>query len=117
MEQAVIIKTDGTKSVVEFEVGDSYALISQAVGGWIEVVGLIKRQADLWVNEEGKIDGLPQNPIATSLFMEEYGQTDVIVGNVIITGGTDENGDTLGLTPEQVDNFINYDREIWKLGF
>ena len=117
MEQAVIIKTDGTKSVVEFEVGNSYNLISQAVGGWIEVVGLDKRQADLWVNEEGKLKGLPQNPIATSLFMEEHGRMDVIVGNVIITGGTDENGDTLGLTPEQVDNFINYDREIWRLGF
>jgi hypothetical protein len=72
---------------------------------------------DLWVNEEGKLDNLPQNPIGTSLWVDEYGYTDVIVGNIIITGGTDENGETLGLSLEQVAKFMNYDRELWSLGF
>lgn len=117
MEQAVIINTDGTKSVVEFEVGNSYNLIKNAVGGYIQVVPLHKANADLWVNEEGKLDNLPQNPIGTSLWVDEYGHTDVIVGNIIITGGTDEMGDTLGLTPEQVSKFMDYDRQLWTLGF
>jgi hypothetical protein len=117
MEQAVIIKTDGTKSIVEFEVGKSYNLIKDAVGGYIQVVPLAKAKADLWVNEEGKLDNLPQNPIGTSLWVDEYGYTDTIVGNIIITGGTDENGDTLGLSLEQVAKFMNYNRELWSLGF
>lgn len=114
MEKAVVIQTDGIKSVVEFEVGNSYDLISNAVGGWIECVGLSK--ADMWCNEEGKLEGLPQNPIATSLFHNEFGARDVIVGNVIITGGVDENGDTLGLTDEQVKMFMEYDREVHFIG-
>jgi hypothetical protein len=117
MEQAVIIKADGTKSIAEFEVGNSYNLIKDAVGGYIQVVPLAKAKADLWVNEEGKLDNLPQNPIGTSLWVDEYGYTDTIVGNIIITGGTDENGETLGLSLEQVAKFMNYDRELWTLGF
>ena len=117
MEQAVIIKTDGTKDIVEFEVGKSYNLIKEAVGGYIQVVPFDKANVDLWVNEDGKINNLPQNPIATSLWVDEYGYTDVIVGNVVITGGTDEMGDTLGLSMEQVAKFMNYNRELWSLGF
>ena len=117
MEQAVIIKTDGTKSIVEFEVGKSYNIIKEAVGGYIQVVPLEKANVDLWVNEEGKLNNLPQNPIGTSLWVDEYGYTDTIVGNIIITGGTDENGETLGLSLEQVAKFMNYDRELWSLGF
>ena len=116
MEKAVVIKADGTKSVVEFEHGDSYDTIRNAVEGWIEVVGLGSKNADLWLNEEGKLNGLPQNPTATALFGEEYGTGyDVIVGNVIITGGTDAEGETLGLTDEQVELFTNYDRQVWAM--
>jgi hypothetical protein len=117
MEQAVIIKTDGTKDIVEFEVGGSFDVIKNAVGGYFQVIGLPKANVDLWVNEEGKLDGLPQNPIATSIWVDEYGYTDVIVGNVIITGGADEMGETLGLSLEQVAKFMNHSRELWTLGF
>lgn len=117
MEQAVVIKTDGTKDLVEFEVGQSFDLIQKSVGGYFQVIGLPKSKTDLWVNEEGKIDKLPQNPIATSIWVDEFGYTDVICGNVIITGGADEMGETLGLSLEQVAKFMNYDRELWSLGF
>jgi hypothetical protein len=115
MEKAVIIKTDGTKEVVEFEIGESYDLLSKSVEGWIECVSLISRNADMWVNEEGKLNGLPVNTHATALWVEEFGMTDIIVGNIIITGGVDNEGETLGLSDEQVSNFMNYNREV--LGF
>jgi hypothetical protein len=115
MEQAVVITSDGRKSIEEFEVGQSFDLIRNTVGGYFQVVGLDKLGADLWLNEEGKLDGLPQNPIGTALWVDEYGYTDVIVGNIIITGGADENGDTLGLSLEQVAKFMNYDKQLWSI--
>jgi hypothetical protein len=116
MEKAVIINTDSTKSLVEFELGGAYEVLSAAVGGWIECVGL-SPDADMWVNEEGKLDKLPQNPIGTALWADKYGYSDIIVGNIIITGGVDEEGDTVGLTEEQVSYFLGYDRQLYTLQF
>jgi hypothetical protein len=48
-QKAVIISTEGHKSVVEFEFGKSYQILSDAVGGMIECVSL--KDADLWCNE------------------------------------------------------------------
>ena len=116
MAKAVIIKASGTKELVEFEVGQSYELLSGAVGGYVEVVALPTRRADLWLNEEGKLNNLPYNPIATSLFHDEHHTGDFIVGNVIITGGVDDEGETLGLDDEQVTALMGYDQKLWTLG-
>jgi hypothetical protein len=114
MHKAVIIKATGEKSVVEFNESTAYATLSGAVGGWIECVGL-ENGLDLWVNEEGKLTGLPQNPVATALWADSYGMTDVIMGDVIITSGTDNEGNTLGLNEEQVDELMDYTRELFLL--
>jgi hypothetical protein len=114
MYNAVIIRTDGSKEVVEFDQDSSYNVISTAVGGLIECVTLHDKEGvDMWVNERGKVEGLDQNPIATALWVDMYDLTDVIVGDVIVTGGSDEEGFTLGLTDEQVKTFMAYDRTIW----
>lgn len=114
MYNAVIIRTDGSKEVVEFDQDSSYNVISTAVGGLIECVTLHDKEGvDMWVNESGKIEGLDQNPTATALWVDMYDLTDVICGDVIITGGSDEEGFTLGLTDEQVKTFMAYDRTIW----
>ena len=67
----------------------------------------------MWLNENGKAIGLDQNPTATALWVDMYDLTDVIMGDVIITGGADEDGYTLGLTDEQVEFFMAYERQIW----
>lgn len=115
MAKAIQINSTGSKSVVEFEIGQSYDVISRAVGGWIECVNLRGLQVDMWVNEEGKLNSLPENPTATALFMDEFGGGDFIVGNVLITGGVDEEGETVGLTDEQIEVISNYDRRVWTL--
>ena len=114
MEQAVIIKTDGTKSVVEFDSTTSYDTLSKAVGGWIECVTL-RDELDMWVNEEGKLIGLPQNPIATALFADSFGTSDVIMGDVIITCGTDQEGETLGLGEAQIEYLMAFNSRVWTM--
>jgi hypothetical protein len=114
--KAVTIAVDGTKAVVDFEKGNSYELLRSTVEGWIECVSL-SPTADMWINEEGKVNGLPQNPTATGLWVDLYGYTDVIMGNVIITGGADGEGETMGLTDEQVDYYLSYERKVELLQF
>lgn len=108
MATAVILTTDGLMTVEQYEDGKSYDFIKNGVGGWIECVHLANLGGvDMWVNEEGKLDGLPVNPIATLAWIRDYGMTDVIVGNVVFTGGADEEGETLGLNDEQLANIKN----------
>lgn len=100
--KAFIITTEGETREVEFERGASYDLLSGAVGGYIECVSL-SDSVDMWVNEEGKLIGLPFNEIGTRLWTAAYGPTDVIVGDIILTGGADDEGETLGLSDRALD--------------
>ena len=109
-QKAVIISTEGHKSVVEFEFGKSYELLSNAVGGMIECVGL--KDADLWCNENGIAEGLDLNMIASAIYSEAFGASNPILGNVIITGGADAEGETLGLTDEQVAYWLEYNKKV-----
>ena len=115
MNTAVIIKTNGSKMTGVFNADNSYTVISDAVGGLIELVSLTKHDADMWINENGKYECEFQNPIATALWAEMYGTTDVIMGDVIITGGSDAEGETLGLTNEQIKFFMEYDNNLVQL--
>ena len=109
-QKAVVISTDGHKGVVEFEFGKSYELLSNAVGGMIECVGL--KDADLWCNENGIAEGLELNMIASAIYSEAFNASNPILGNVIITGSVDDEGETLGLTDEQVAYWLGYDKKV-----
>ena len=101
--KALVLTTDNTIEV-EQDTDEfvSYATLSRAVGGMIEAVTL-PSGLTLWVNEEGKMNGLPVNEYATRLFASAFGAgIDIIVGNAIVTGGADDEGETLGLTDEEV---------------
>ena len=109
-QKAVIISTEGHKSVVEFDFGKSYQLLSDAVGGMIECVGL--KDADVWCNENGIAEGLPLNMIASAIYSDAFNSSNAILGNVIITGSCDAEGETLGLTDEQVAYWLAYDKKV-----
>ena len=100
--KALYLSTEMDAEIRTFTVGDSYELLRDAVDGYIECVHLPSLGVDLWCNEEGKLTGLPQNDIATLLFHKEFGAFDSIRGNVIFTGGADDEGDTIGLTEDQI---------------
>jgi hypothetical protein len=105
--KAVTIKTTGEKEVIDFYPGNySYQILSDSVGGLIEPVYLAENLT-LWVNEEGKVYGQAVNPIATTIFESVFGKgIDIMVGDVILTGGYDDEGETLGLTMEQVEELL-----------
>jgi hypothetical protein len=97
---AITLNTEGEAKEVELVEGESQLdKLQEAVGGWVQAVDFTPNLT-IWVNEEGKLIGLPINPMATFLWEKYFGLTDFICGNVIFTGGTGDEGETLGLNEE-----------------
>ena len=93
-----------------FDVGNSYEMIREGVGGWIELVRL-ENGVDMWVNENGIAENLPYNPTATAIYWSNFGfMSGQIFGDVVFTNSNDE-GDTTGLTVGQFEylNQIAFD--------
>jgi len=62
-----------------------------ALGGWVEAIHIEKPSMTLFVNEEGKIRGLPRNARATALWWllsPSIRQLDVIVGDTVLIGSS-----------------------------
>ncbi len=76
--------------------------LTAAVGGFYQAFPLTDG-ADAWCNEDGKATGLPYNLQATRLchHFQAVVPDDWIVGTLVVTGGADEEGDTLDV-PEAV---------------
>ncbi len=97
---AITLNAEGEAKEVELVEGESQLeKLQEAVGGLVQAVDFTPNLT-IWVNEEGKIIGLPINPMATFLWEKYFGLTDFICGNVIFTGGTGDEGETLGLNEE-----------------
>jgi len=77
---AKIIRTDGTEEALPIVTLES---LQQAVGGFIEMVGLADGR-QLVVNEEGKLKGLPINEKACALTPAHAAVGDLIVGDVVL---------------------------------
>tara|TARA_R110002012_G_scaffold60312_3_gene157978 strand:- start:1397 stop:1666 length:270 start_codon:yes stop_codon:yes gene_type:complete len=82
--KAQIINTYGDVKSVKPKNNNTFTLkeLQSYVDGYIQIV---KTRDDrlMIMNEEGKINNLPYNEIATSLYI--YGSHDVVVGNVLVT--------------------------------
>lgn len=101
MKTALRVNVDCTVEVLDLE-AESYEQLSGAVGGLIQPVDL-RPDLTMWCNEEGKLMSLPVNVIGTHMWERAFGMTDVIVGNCVFTGGTDEEGDSLPLSKAWVE--------------
>ena len=102
--KALVVKTTGEKEVVEFSNENALSVLQAGVGGYIEMVSL-SEELTLWVNEEGKLVDLPHNFFGQFLwdnFLPVH-QEDYIVGDIVLTGGADEEGNTLGLSEQQLE--------------
>ena len=93
MTKALLIPADTTAPVQPLELTklEDY---QRALGGWVEAVGANAWTA--WLDEEGKIKGKPVNDRAHALLHSVPGLVssfDVIVGDALITGLPDEEGD------------------------
>lgn len=101
MEKIIVITS--YDDVIVREVGQiDYELLSTALDGMVEVVS-VSDDIDIWVNEEGKIRQMPNNAYATLLWNRVFSTPDIIAGTMIITGGLDEMGETIGLSDDNVD--------------
>jgi hypothetical protein len=88
---ATLFKTDGTVQEIKPKKGQfSLEELQGFVGGYIEGV-FITEDTMLFLNEEGKLNGLPFNPGATQLWESTFGAgTDYIVGDAILVSVPDE---------------------------
>jgi len=97
--QALWITTEG--ELVELD-DLSHNSISEAVGGWVQAIQLHERLT-LWLNEEAKQNRLPHNLKGQTIWETFFEvDSDYIVGNVVLTGGADEEGETLPLRPDDL---------------
>jgi len=100
MERVIHISTDNKIEVMEVEQIE-YDTLYEAVNGLVELVS-INEDIDMWLNEEGKVNGLEPNIIASLLYNKVFPNFDVIMGDVVITGGADDEGNTVGLSDASI---------------
>ena len=107
MKTAIKLTTEGKASLIDLT-ADSNELVTlqMAVGGLIEAKTL-EGGYTLFMNEEGKLMQLPINERATEIWLANFPNfPDVIVGDVVIAGGTDEEGEQLGLDPDYANRLL-----------
>jgi len=80
-----------------FEIGDSYEMLKEGVGGWLELVRL-NHGVDMWVNENDIAENLPYNATATAIYWSNFGfMSGQIFGDVVFTSSNPD-GETIGLS-------------------
>jgi hypothetical protein len=109
MKKALAITTLGEATIIDLNEG-SLEKLQKAVGGYVQAIDLCEG-VTMWCNEEGKMMSLPHNPFGqafweTAFPVSEFGRTDYIVGDIVITGGADNEGDTLGLTSDEIEALL-----------
>lgn len=106
MKNAVIIRTNGTSEIIDIST-NTLDQLQSAVGGWVQAIDL-SNTLTMWLNEEGKVEGLPHNTVAQWYWDMAFGpDTDYLVGNVVFTGGVDHQGDTIGLDDSTAQTLAN----------
>lgn len=102
--KVLVLENDELK---EKEIDNDLKSLQNEVGGYIEIPYLSKRLADngidLIINEEGKIQGLEKQLYV----IDDNGNIlDIICGNCLFVS-RNEDGDTIGLSQEQIDFLKN----------
>lgn len=97
--KGVVLFSNGTYEEREFK---QLKDLQDGVGGYIESVrfydGNGNAYANAYVNEEGLLVGLPQNPMAGALSFL-LGNNPILVGNMVILGNTDKEGWDTDINP------------------
>lgn len=82
---AILYKSNGEQIPVTPQDGKYFSLqeLQSFVGGYIEVLPLPGTDRVMIVNEEGKLEGLPYNLLATALMKSFLQPGDFIVGHAL----------------------------------
>lgn len=90
--KALIVTPEGERRVEDIDPG--LDTLQGLVGGYIEAAPT-DGSVTVYVNEEGKLTGLPYNEVGTALYYKlapfMAGQ-DVLVGTIVIVGPVDDEG-------------------------
>jgi hypothetical protein len=107
MKTAIKLTTEGKASLIDLSADSNELLTLQiAVGGLIEAKTLQDKYT-LIMNEEGKLQGLPINERATEIWLANFPNfPDVILGDVVIAGGYNSEGEQLGLDKNYADRLL-----------
>jgi hypothetical protein len=107
---ALVLTTRGEVSTIDIST-DSLSKLQGAVDGLIQPVD-IDDSITMWVNEEGLLrNDLAINPLATALFIQIFEAKTPIIGDVVFTGGPDEEGNTLGLGENYLKSITSWARK------
>lgn len=100
-----IARTDGSRETIEISQGDLLNKAQEVTGNIVDIVNVQSRHLgwlSVFVNDEGLLIDLEVNAFASALTADgDYPQT--LVGDVLIAGGVDDEGNTLGLSDFQAD--------------
>lgn len=98
--RAILIPAERDEPIREVDLGeDAYQGIKALLNdGWLEGVSSIRPDVTPYVDEEGKIKGLPVNFRATALLGPAI-VGDFLVGNCVLTT-TDAEGETVALVDD-----------------
>jgi len=106
--KALRVNADMTTEVIDLERGQAgYAQLYDAVCGYIEYVSLCPT-ISMVVNEEGKLRDMHYNDIATGIWAAYYGLTDRILGNAVLVGPSDAEGEATDLSPAVIHEITKY---------
>jgi len=102
--EAIVVDPDGSWRQVTVDRAHALRTLQHAVGGNIEAVyGTVcgtDTDVTLFVNDEGRLEGLPFNAAATGLwwqFNPFVRGREVLCGTVVVTGGCGDDGETLSV--------------------
>jgi len=111
---AIVIPVDPAQPIRQQQLDkndlDAYR---QIVGGNLEVINFVSPPASLYLNEEGKLEGLAFNHRATVLLWvhnSAYRDRDVIVGSAFILGPPDRRGDDTSAPDELLELLLDTQR-------
>ena len=112
--KGIVVTTIHTMYVKDF-VEPLYKSLGKEAGGYIEVIHPRELKAPLTmiVNEEGRLEGLPQNALGSALYGTSI-HGEPIVGNIIILQKGFVNGerDIIGLDDDLARNVIDQISDI-----
>lgn len=104
--QIITVPAETSTPVATIDSPGDLDALQEAVGGWIEAVGV--GNIAIYLDEEGKLKGRSINVRATKLAhrMKVIHPTDCIVGDAVVTGFNDDTGENAD-APAPALHFLN----------
>lgn len=111
MKRAILITTQNETLPMALSdtLREEVAEIQEAIGGYLEAIRHDLPNLTAFCDDDGKRKNRPLNRLATALFGSP---NDPIVGNVVVMGPVNDDGDTEGLTVEQIDIFLSDNNDL-----